>query len=856
MNRVFHIVWSSVKLTWIITSELTRKCGRPLQGKKRAASLVALLGATSLSTQAAYTETVTPGMTVNREIVSGWNTQKVSGGTVIDTILNNAAQELYGTGSKSIGTVINNDGKRDCGEPMCSSFQLVSNDAVAMGTVVNTSGAIQQVVGDVTKPYTSGGVAIGTIINDGAQYVGDIGYATDTIVNGGLQWVTFQGTVNNTTVNGGSQELFIMSTATNTTVNTHGQQLIYSESTAIDTILNGGTQSAFGQGSTAENTIINAGGTSFMNEGARAIATTINRDGMQYIDSESFADRTTLNGGAQQVYGQVTNTIINTDGVQWIYADAFSSNTEVNAGGRVNIVGGTVADVTINNKGIMALYDNVNLDGKINNNGNILLNDQATANGDIQNTGILSLATTQGIASATVNGNIFNAGSMRIGLDAKRAGSVLNINGDYHGENGTLVLNTALGGDNSARDRLIITGNASGKTDVSINHLGNQGDQTINGIEIVQVDGSSTPGAFWNSKAIRAGLYNYTVVQKGGNYYLTSEYISPEPTPSLVKDISTSAGGYLANISAANQVFAIRMADRQTGMEYLNPQMNNTESSFWLRQLGGHNRSQADVLRTQSNRYIVQMGGDIINGEFAETDKWSVGLMAGYADQNSTTTSVRSRYDIRSKSNLRGYSTGIYGTWLQDAGDRSGIYVDSWIQYNWFQNTVREEGQLADNYRSKGFSASLEGGYSYKVVDGDRTDFFIEPQLQVVWSDVSADGHNTRNGIYVQDIGQGNIQTRVGVKAYLQGHSTADDHTGRLFKPYVETNWIHNTREYGVRMSGSRLSQDGAKDLAEVKTGVEAQLARSASLWGGVAVQLGNHGYSDTQGHLGIRYQF
>lgn len=59
-----------------------------------------------------------------------------------------------------------------------------------------------------------------------------------------------------------------------------------------------------------------------------------------------------------------------------------------------------------------------------------------------------------------------------------------------------------------------------------------------------------------------------------------------------------------------------------------------------------------------------------------------------------------------------------------------------------------------------------------------------------------------------------------------------------------------------MRMDGDSLNQDGAKDIAEVKTGMEAHLTPSTSLWGSVGVQMGDKGYSDTQGQLGLKVRF
>ncbi|HCO7843062.1 TPA: autotransporter outer membrane beta-barrel domain-containing protein [Escherichia coli] len=49
---------------------------------------------------------------------------------------------------------------------------------------------------------------------------------------------------------------------------------------------------------------------------------------------------------------------------------------------------------------------------------------------------------------------------------------------------------------------------------------------------------------------------------------------------------------------------------------------------------------------------------------------------------------------------------------------------------------------------------------------------------------------------------------------------------------------------------------DGARNLGEVRTGVEAKVNNNLSLWGNVGVQLGDKGYSDTQGMLGVKYSW
>lgn len=121
---------------------------------------------------------------------------------------------------------------------------------------------------------------------------------------------------------------------------------------------------------------------------------------------------------------------------------------------------------------------------------------------------------------------------------------------------------------------------------------------------------------------------------------------------------------------------------------------------------------------------------------------------------------------------------------------------------------------------------------------------------------VKSDSHTRHDGARIETEGDGNIQTRLGVKTYLNSLHKMDDGQQREFQPYVEVNWIHNTESFGVKMDGVKISRDGARNLGEVRTGVEGKLNNRLSVWGNVGVQLGDKGYSDTQGMLGVKYSW
>ena len=97
------------------------------------------------------------------------------------------------------------------------------------------------------------------------------------------------------------------------------------------------------------------------------------------------------------------------------------------------------------------------------------------------------------------------------------------MNGNYSGNGNTITMNTVLGGDSSATDRLVIKGNSTGTTNLVFTNIGGTGAQTVDGIEVVEVDGTSD--AVFTKPAknyLKAGAYVYHLEKVGNNWYLLS----------------------------------------------------------------------------------------------------------------------------------------------------------------------------------------------------------------------------------------------------------------------------------------------------------------------------------------------
>ncbi|MBW5405317.1 autotransporter outer membrane beta-barrel domain-containing protein [Morganella morganii] len=188
-------------------------------------------------------------------------------------------------------------------------------------------------------------------------------------------------------------------------------------------------------------------------------------------------------------------------------------------------------------------------------------------------------------------------------------GHTLTVHGNYTGNNGHILFNGQLEGDDSVTDKLIIAGNTSGTTSVSVNNIGGQGAQTIDGIELISVGGDSA-GNFEQLGRIVAGAYEYFLNRGEGenskNWYLTNQL--DEPDGPDVAIIRPEAGGYINNLSMANQLFNTRLHDRLGETQYTDILTGEKKvTSMWLRNVAGHtNAKSADGQLKTGNMW----GGD------------------------------------------------------------------------------------------------------------------------------------------------------------------------------------------------------------------------------------------------------
>ncbi|EAO8268423.1 fibronectin-binding autotransporter adhesin ShdA [Salmonella enterica] len=543
-------------------------------------------------------------------------------------------------------------------------------------------------------------------------------------------------------------------------------------------------------------------------------------------------------------------------------ANTYSGDTNVQEGtlwlsgdGSIGEMGSQQA-VNVASDAIFGGSNGTTVNGKVTNEGTLVF-------GDSEETGVI----------LTLNGDLINMGTLTSGSSSSTPGNTLYVDGDYIGNGGSLYLNTVLGDDDSATDKLVITGDASGSTDLYINGIGS-GAQTTNGIEVVDVGGTSTSDAFVLKNEVNASLYTYRLYwnESDNDWYLASKAQSddddsggdvtppddgddggnvtpPDDGGDVAPQYRADIGAYMGNQWMARNLQMQTLYDRE-GSQY-----RNADGSVWARFKAGKAESEAvsGNIDMDSNYSQFQLGGDILawgNGQQSVT----VGVMASYinADTDSTGNRGADGSQFTSSGNVDGYNLGVYATWFADAQTHSGLYVDSWYQYGFYNNSVESGDAGSESYDSTANAVSLETGYRYDIALNNGNTVSLTPQAQVVWQNYSADSVKDNYGTRIDGQDGDSWTTRLGLR--VDGKLYKGSRT--VIQPFAEANWLHTSDDVSVSFDDATVKQDLPANRAELKVGLQADIDKQWSVRAQVAGQTGSNDFGDLNGSLNLRYNW
>ncbi|WP_052949531.1 autotransporter-associated beta strand repeat-containing protein [Dyella japonica] len=402
----------------------------------------------------------------------------------------------------------------------------------------------------------------------------------------------------------------------------------------------------------------------------------------------------------------------------------------------------------------------------------------------VQSGATLDLA---GFAQST--GALTNAGTVNFG---HAPGTTLTVQGDYVGQGGTLNFNTALGGDGSATDMLVVTGNTSGTTTVQVTNVGGTGAAATQGIKLIDVQGASNGTfalrgdyVFQGQQAVVAGAYAYRLYQNGvdaadGDWYLRSALTNPPSDPGNPGGPGTGTGGatplyqpgvplyeaYAGILQQANTLDTLvqRTGDRQWADGQSGDAMTPGEG-VWTRVQGGDHTIKPESSTTGTNYDISDWKSEVgLDATLADNGS---GKLVGSASlhYDHYNSDVSSAYGD-GRINTRAYGVGAALTWYAN----NGLYVDGQLRWMHLDSDLHSNtlGMAENDNKAAGYAAGVEVGQRFHLSDA----WSIVPQAQVTWGKVSFDGFNDAFGARVSQQAGSAAAARAGTAIdYLSTHS-------------------------------------------------------------------------------------
>ena len=498
--------------------------------------------------------------------------------------------------------------------------------------------------------------------------------------------------------------------------------------------------------------------------------------------------------------------------------------------------------------------------GEVNDNINILTGGTLAAWNAIQGNDTLSVS---GID--TVNGNVTNGGTLLLSAANNSVGNNFTINGDYTGSAGSqIVMNSTLGEDNSPTDHLTITGSSFGQSKVSVNNIGGLGAQTVNGMEIVSVGGSSEAHLTLAGSVV-VGAWEYNLYQhSNGNWYLESK-ATPSDEPSDNTDdggnadnggntdngsnsgpevMAPEVGAYLGNYLAAQSMFLHKRDDRDQ-ITFRNEEDLNT----WMYVKGRYHENNAggDKVSYDTTTTVLQVGSDFMskpmdNGILRAGGMFGAGQAKTHSDAKHNVRDAQGKVD--------GFNVGLYATWQEDQKLRLGSYVDTWAAYSWYNNKVTSNRNDED-YDSTGFAASVEVGHAWVVDSENERTWKIEPQAQIVYSYLDQENHTDRDGVRVTTLDNDGLFGRLGVKSsYFQQKDV------KAWQPYVAVNWLKGAGQNDLAFNGETVSNDTPEDRGQLELGVTGNLNDTTTLSLRASGEWGENSYAAYGGHILLNHRW
>ena len=519
-----------------------------------------------------------------------------------------------------------------------------------------------------------------------------------------------------------------------------------------------------------------------------------------------------------------------------------------------------------------------------------------TVAGNVVNNGTIAAANAVSAFSSgptgtfTIGGNVTNSGL--INLAGSTPGNVLKIGGNYIGTAGSSVqFNTVLnaGGplSNQFTDRLLITGSADPST-VTVRASGSGAftstglPTNTSGISLIQVAGSSNPGAFSLAGGYITGgtpfqyrLNAYgpgssfgpaspgqNLVGNSGGYWdfrLQNAFVTPSgdpATPGSGPVRPALAPQVPAYISAPTALFNAGLLDIDQLHRRLG-EIRDAQAVGLPKTVEVFARAYGNTMTYKSNRSFTDYGIDATES-YAAIQAGASGIVRdddlGMLRLGLAFSYGHLQFDPDAP---EGFSEGSFNSEKLSAiatyQAHAGWYLDGIVTGGWFNGAINTSARgQASSLNGSLVGASLEGGYPIGL---GWQKLSVEPQVQVSWQHLMFDPMTDVDSINVQlgTLDQGVV--RAGARL-VRPFETDDK---RFVTPYVKVNLLQGFADGGaINVGGVNFDTGQYGTAIQMGGGVTGMLTASLAVYGDVSYQheVSDGGFRGWAFNGGVRYSF
>lgn len=239
-------------------------------------------------------------------------------------------------------------------------------------------------------------------------------------------------------------------------------------------------------------------------------------------------------------------------------------------------------------------------------------------------------------------------------------------------------------------------------------------------------------------------VMNDFVVQEGAGDNLTGSASGTLGQDNTVENIVVNAN---TTVTALGELADLSFMQWRAEANDVNLRLGDLRAStgtngLWARTYGGKNEYGSSSLENEF--YALQVGYDhLVSSTGAKV--W-VGGAASYTEGDSAFTNGTGDNNT--------LAVTLYGSWLFEGGS----FLDVWGKYGTLKSTFDKVGGYHGDYDTQGAALGIEGGHRFALAER----FYVEPQVEVIWSKVFSETFDAGNNVTVKQNGAESFVARAG----------------------------------------------------------------------------------------------